>query len=188
MKAKKIFKAINTGLDVVEFVIPIITFCILFVSFVWAVVCRYVLSRPCSWATDIELGCYIWTVLFAASYVMRQDGHVRFTIVYDLLGPKLQTAMRIISNLMIIIPFSLLVKPAYTYISTIRTISPALQISMKYTYMPMIWFIVSVIVYAFRDLLVDVVGIFSPKAQAVMLEVIGKKQTTELEIVEEGGC
>ena len=87
---------------------------------------------------------------------MRKDRHVRFTIVYDLLGPVAQWWMRIISNLMIAVPFALLILPAWRYLVTLRTISTALKVPLKYYYAPMIWFIVSVMLYAIRDLLKDI--------------------------------
>lgn len=143
-------------LDIVELWIPILTFSILFITFFWAVFSRYILGNPCLWSTDVELACYIWTVLFSASYVMRKDRHVRFTIVYDLLGPGMQWWMRVLSNLLIIIPFAVLIVPACRYLFSLRTISTALKIPLKYYYAPIIWFIVSVLLYALRDLINDI--------------------------------
>ncbi|MCB7318210.1 TRAP transporter small permease [Lacrimispora sp. 210928-DFI.3.58] len=143
-------------LNIVELWIPISAFSILFLTFFWAVFSRYILGDPCLWSTDVELACYIWTVLFSASYVMRKDRHVRFTIVYDLLGPVAQWWMRVISNLLISVPFAILVLPTCRYLISLRTISTALKVPLKYYYAPMIWFIVSVMLYALRDLLKDI--------------------------------
>ena len=152
----KLENIIDKILNIVELCIPILAFSILFITFFWAVFSRYILGNPCLWSSDVELACYIWTVLFSASYVMRKDRHVRFTIVYDLLGPVAQWWMRIISNLMIAVPFALLILPAWRYLVTLRTISTALKVPLKYYYAPMIWFIVSVMLYAIRDLLKDI--------------------------------
>ncbi len=152
----KLEHVIDNILNIVELWIPIITFSILFATFFWAVFSRYILGNPCLWSTDVELACYIWTVLFSASYVMRKNKHVRFTIVYDLLGPAAQWWVRVISNLLIIIPFALLIMPACRYLITLRTISTALKIPLKYYYAPMIWFIVSVMLYGLRDLISDI--------------------------------
>ena len=81
----KLENIIDKILNIVELCTPILAFSILFITFFWAVFSRYILGNPCLWSTDVELACYIWTVLFSASYVMRKDRHVRFTIVYDLI-------------------------------------------------------------------------------------------------------
>lgn len=151
----KLRKAGNFLLDLVEMYVPLAAFCILFLTFIWAVFARYVLRQPCGWAIDVELGCYIWTILFAASYVMRKNKHVRFTIVYDLVGSRAQLVMRIVSNLLIIVPFSCLVLPTWRYLRDLRTVTTALQLPLKFYYMPILWFIVSVILYALWDLCAD---------------------------------
>lgn len=153
MKFKKLLTVL---LDVVELYIPLTAFCVLFVTFIWSVIARYLLNTPCSWATDVELGCYIWVVLFSASYVMRLDKHVRFSIVYDMMGSKFQLFIRLISNLLIIIPFALLLGPTYRYLAGLRTISTALRLPLKYYYAPILWFIASVMIYAIRDFVGDI--------------------------------
>ena len=69
-------KAVVFFLDLVELYLPLTAFGILFLTFAWSVFSRYILGRPCGWATDVELGCYIWTVLLAASYVMLSLIHI----------------------------------------------------------------------------------------------------------------
>jgi len=155
----KLRKCGNFLLDLIEMYIPLAAFCILFVTFIWAVFARYVLRQPCSWATDVELGCYIWTILFSASYVMRKDKHVRFTIVYDMVGPRVQLYMRLVSNLIIILPFSCLVIPTWRYLANLKTVTTALQLPLKLYYAPILWFIVSVTVYAVRDFCRDLMAL-----------------------------
>ena len=152
MKQKKI---LITLLDIVELYVPIIAFGILFITFVWSVFARYVLNKPCSWAADVEIGCYIWIVLLAASYVTRLDKHVRFNILYDLLGERVQLFIRIFSNLFIVIPFALLIGPTFRYILDLKTISTSLQLPLKFYYAPILWFIGSTLLYSLRALIRD---------------------------------
>ncbi len=148
-------------LDAVELYIPLAAFCILFATFIWSVITRYIWGKPCSWATDVELGCYIWMVLLSASYVMRKDKHVRFTIIYDLVGPRMQVVMRLISNLLIIFPFACLLLPTCRYLANLNTISTALRLPLRYYYAAIVWFIVSVALYALRDFWRDLKLLFS---------------------------
>ena len=162
-RVKKAAQVVNRCLDFFELVLPICVFCVLFVTFIVATFSRYILNKPLGWATDIEIGCYIWAVLLSASYVMRKNRHVRFTIVYDLLNEKTKWVFRIISNLMIIVPFCFLVKPTWLYLARLRTISPALKLPLKYYYAPILWFIISVILYALRDLIADILLVVKDK-------------------------
>lgn len=151
----KLRKAGTFLLELVEMYIPLAAFCMLFFTFIWATFTRYVLRQPCGWAIDVELGCYLWTILFSASYVMRKNKHVRFTIVYDMMGPRAQLVMRLISNLLIILPFTCLIMPTWRYLAGLRTVTTALQLPLKFYYMPILWFIVSTVLYALRDLCAD---------------------------------
>lgn len=164
-------------LNIVELYIPLAAFCILFITFIWSVIARYLLHSPCSWATDVELGCYIWVVLFSASYVMRLDKHVRFSIVYDMMGDKMKLFIRLVSNLLIIIPFGLLFMPTYRYIAGLRTISTALRLPLKYYYAPILWFIASVMIYAIRDFVKDIKMLYKHKESEISQGKRGKEET-----------
>lgn len=146
-------------MDIIELYIPIGAFSLLFFSFIWAVAARYIFKQPCGWATDVELGCYIWVVLLSASYAMRQNRHVRFTMIYDAVGEGWQAAMRIVSHLLIIIPFSVLFWPTLRYILRLRLLSPALKLPVKFYYAPIVWFVGSTIIYSLIELVKDVRGV-----------------------------
>lgn len=153
MKSGRILK---TVLDIIELYIPMTALCILFLTFIWAIIKRYVFNSPCNWATDVELGAYIWLVLFSASYVMRLDKHVRFTMVYDLFGKKVQFLIRVASNLFVSITFGILFIPTVKHLIRLRTIGPALQLPLKFYYMPIIWFIACVIINSLISLVRDI--------------------------------
>lgn len=160
LKQKKI---VSIVLDVVELYVPIAAFSILFLTFIWSVFTRYVLKQPCGWAADVEIGCYIWVVLLSASYVTRLDKHVRFNIVYELLGKRAQIWVRIFSNIFIIIPFALLIWPTFRYLLDLKTISTSLQLPLKFYYAPILWFIGSTLLYSLRALIGDLRLLVSKK-------------------------
>lgn len=148
-------------LDAIELFLPLIAFACLFLTFVFAIIARYVFDRAFGWTTEIELVGYIWTVILAACYAKRRDRHVRFTLVYDLLGPRMKCVWRIISNLILLVPYLYLFWPTVRYVFRLRTVSFALQIPLKFYYWPMIWLVGIIIVYSAYEIVVDARKLFS---------------------------
>lgn len=155
---KKVIKVLSVVQDIIEIYIPVATFVILFISFVWAVFARYVLNSPPAWGTEIQVASYIWTVLLGACYVRRIDKHVCFTMVYDALPSKGQRIMRIARNSIMGIAYLLLIKPAFTYLINYRTISPSLGIPVKIYFFPIFILILGVCVYSFSSVVKDIIA------------------------------
>lgn len=154
-------KAVVGILDAIELYLPLIAFACLFLTFVFAVISRYVFNRAFGWTTEIELVGYIWTVILAACYAKRRDRHVRFTLVYDLLGPRMRCVWRIISNLILLVPYLYLFMPTVRYVFKLRTVSFALQIPLKFYYWPMIWLVGIIIVYSAYEIAIDARKLFT---------------------------
>jgi C4-dicarboxylate transporter DctQ subunit len=142
--------------DCVEVLIPVITFSVLFLAFVYSVFSRYVLNRPPAWGTEVQVATYIWTVLLGACYVRRLNKHVNFTMVYDLLSEDGQRGLRIFRNLVMGITYAILLKPTVRYIMKYRTVSPSLKIPVKFYFFPIIILTFGVMCYSFADVYRDV--------------------------------
>ena len=55
----------------------------MFVSFLLQIVFRYVLNRPLGWTEEVTVLCWVWVVLWGASFVLDDEEEIRFDIVYD---------------------------------------------------------------------------------------------------------
>lgn len=150
---KKILFAIR---DFIERIIPVITFSILFLAFVYAVFARYVMNKPPAWGTEVQVASYMWTVLIGACYIRRIDKHVKFSMVYDALSPGGQRILRIFRNMVMGITYAILLFPTITYIKKYRTISPSLRVPVKYYFFPIIVLVFQVMCYSFADVYKDI--------------------------------
>jgi len=103
-------------LDITEIYIPAIAFSLLFIAFLIQVFFRYFLV-PLTWPLEFTLMMFIWSTLFGACYAMRDDTHVRFTLIYDNAAPKVKFWMRIIGNLMLLISFIIAFIPTYNWVN-----------------------------------------------------------------------
>ena len=64
----------------------------------WQVFARYVLNAPPSWSEQAALYILVWTVLFAAAAGVREQFHIRITVVQDNL-PTGGRLLRILAHL-----------------------------------------------------------------------------------------
>ena len=149
-------KALNIFRDIVERIIPVITFSILFLAFIYAVFSRYILNKPPAWGTEIQVASYIWTVLISACYIRRIKKHVKFTMVYDMLSPKGQRLLRIFRNTVMGVTYLVLLFPTMTYVKKYRTISPSLRVPVKYYFFPIVVLVFCVMCYSFSDVYEDI--------------------------------
>ena len=151
--AKKALKFLQTFWEII---VPSIAVIVMFGTFIYSIVTRYVLNMPCTWANELQAWSYIWLVLPAACYVRRINNHVRFTVVYDLLPEKGKLYMRIFGDLLIGITFLIIFPYACKYVFTITTFSPIFRINLRYIYFPFIPFILAGAGYSLYDAFCDI--------------------------------
>ena len=161
----KVIQLRNVARDIFEIYMPILAFCILFISFVYSIFARYVFNAPPAWATEIQVGTYIWTVMLSAAYVRRIDKHVKFDILYDHLSEKWKCYFRIFRNLLMGITYVFLFIASISYISRYRTLSPYFRIPVKIYFCPIIYLSFSVMLYSIFDAVKDIRTVIAQRKQ-----------------------
>ncbi len=159
--------------DFYEIVIPSTAFLMMFMVFIWGIFCRYVLKTSATWANEIQILGYLWTVLPAALWARRRNDHVCFALLYDSVNPAWQRVIRILGNLFMAVMYTFLFLGSVKYIMNLRQRSMALEISLKYLYLPFPVLIGGIWVYSVWDLFSD--------TRDIMLEALGKKEPIRME-------
>ena len=85
----------------------------MFLSYVVLIVYRYVFKASFDWLYELNIMSFMWCGIFAASYGSRTDTHVKFTILYDRLPEKMKLALDIVTNLAIVVTFSIIFPKAW---------------------------------------------------------------------------
>ena len=143
-------------LDITEIYIPAIAFSLLFIAFLIQVFFRYFLV-PLTWPLEFTLMMFIWTTLFGACYAMRDDTHVRFTLIYDNSAPKVKFWMRIIGNLMLFISFIIAFIPTYNWVNFMSfKKSNVLKVPMNIVFFPYVIFMIIMMGRIAYNLYIDV--------------------------------
>lgn len=162
--------------DFYEIVIPSAAFLMMFIVFIWGIFCRYILKISATWANEIQILGYLWTVLPAALWARRRNDHVCFALLYDSVNPVWQRIIRILGNLFMAIMYTFLFLGSVKYIMNLRQRSMALEISLKYLYLPFPILIGGIWVYSVWDLFTD--------TRDIVLEAMGKKEPISREKVD----
>ncbi|WP_419765239.1 MAG: TRAP transporter small permease [Arcobacter sp.] len=110
------------------------------------VVARYVFDASLTWATELTIFLFLWSVFFGAAYCFKKDAHIAVTIVLDNVPSKIAKVMLILSHT---VTFAFLVAVSYYGVLYItEVIIPLDERSIDLWNMPM-WIIYLVIPISF---------------------------------------
>jgi len=139
-------------LDAIEIYIPVLTFCVLFLSFITQIIARY-FFKPLLWPEELSLMCFVWTALLGGLYAKRDDSHVAFSMLYDSVKPRTQNLMRIAGDALMLFAFLLAFIPSWKYVSFMSyKKSDVLLIPMNIVFFPYMIFLADMIVRVLIDL------------------------------------
>ena len=60
---------------------------------------RYVFDASLTWASELTIFCFLWSVFFAAAYCFKKDAHISITVVLDIVPSRVAKVMLLISHL-----------------------------------------------------------------------------------------
>lgn len=153
---KQFMTVLNRIRDIIEIYIPVTAFIIMFITFILQIVMRYIFKYPLTWAYEVTVIGFSWTVILGACYAMRTRSHVKFTLLYDMLSGKKAAILRSLGNLILIIGFILLIVPSYKYVTFMNFQSTSVfKIKLSWIFAPFVYFLISIILYTFEELVED---------------------------------
>ena len=142
--------------DIFEIYIPVIAFTVMFMTFIVQIIARYVFKYPLTWAYEVTIIGFSWTVIFGASYAMRTRSHVKFTLIYDMLSGKKAALLRLSGNVIILIAFIALVVPSIDYVLFMNFQSTSVfKIRLSWIFSAFIYFLASMIIYTVAEITED---------------------------------
>jgi len=93
---------------------------LMFVSFLLQIFFRYVLNRPLGWTEEVTVLCWVWVVLWGASFVVADAEEVRFDIVYNAVPGRVRRAFTIVSCLALVVLMALSLPATWQYVAFMR--------------------------------------------------------------------
>jgi len=92
----------------------------MFVSFLLQIVFRYALNRPLGWTEEVTVLCWVWVVLWGASFVATEHEEVRFDILSSAVPARTRRAFTIVSSLVLVVLMALALPATWHYVAFMR--------------------------------------------------------------------
>jgi TRAP-type C4-dicarboxylate transport system permease small subunit len=92
----------------------------MFVSFLLQIFFRYVLNRPLGWTEEVTVLCWVWVVLWGASFVVADAEEVRFDIVYNAVPAGARRVFTIVACAALVVLMALSLPATWRYVAFMR--------------------------------------------------------------------
>lgn len=109
----KRLKRINDLIKKGELIFGTTALLIIFFLITVNIIKRYFLHNAWGWAGELNGFLYAWVAFISAAYSMADDRHVNITLVEQKFGKRVSFTIRIFTDLLTIIGFTLLMFPTY---------------------------------------------------------------------------
>lgn len=118
----------------------------LFLVFVVQVTARFGFNKPLAWTDEMAVILYVWTILWAAAFMVPEREHVVFDLVYQAASPRVRRYMRITGHIMIGGLSALALPASWSYIRFMeREGTPVLGLPFMWVFLPFALLLVSLI-------------------------------------------
>jgi len=67
------------------------------------VVARYLFHSSLTWAGELTMYLFLWSVFFGAAYCFKEDAHISVTVLLDRVNPKVAKILMIVSHIVTLI-------------------------------------------------------------------------------------
>ena len=121
-------------------------FAALFVVFLVQIGARFVFNRPLPWTDEAAVVLYIWVILWAAAFIVREREHVAFDLLWNAAGRRTRRAMRIAGHLMLGGLAAWALPGCWDYVQFMkREGTPVLGLSFMLVFLPFVALLVSIV-------------------------------------------
>jgi len=136
---------------------------ILFLTFIYQVIMRFVFNKPLTWSDELIVILYVFSMFWAGAFLLEEKNHVMLDLLYEHL-PALGKRVFSVTYSMIIAGLFLYAIPAsYSYVRfMMREDTPVLGVPFGLVFAPFVLFLIAISVAYLRKLIV----LFGPNWRA----------------------
>ncbi len=113
---------------------------LMFISFLLQIAFRYVLNQPLGWTDEVTVLCWVWLVLWGASFILSDKDEIRFDIVYSLVSRRTRRNFTLISSLALVVLFVISLPASWHYVLFMKREKSA-YLGMRFDYLYSIYVI-----------------------------------------------
>lgn len=115
----------------------------IFLSFILQIVSRYVIRQPLGWTLEACLLSWLWLVFWSSAFTLKEQDHVRFTILIDAAGPATRKVYVLLTGLSIIAAFAISLPATFDFVSFMKIEKTSL-LKVRFDYVFAIYLIFAV--------------------------------------------
>ncbi len=132
-----------------------LSYAVLFLTFIFQVVLRFVFDKPLTWSDELIVILYVFSMFWAGAFLLKEKDHVMLDMLYEHLPPQGKRVFSILYSLIIGGLFLWAVPASYSYVSfMMRENTPVLEIPFGLVFGVFILFLLSIGLLYVRKLLV----------------------------------
>lgn len=117
---------------------------LMFVCFILQIVFRYVLNKPLGWSEEVTVLCWVWVVLWGASFILSDHDEIRFDIVTGLVSESTRRVFTVVSCTALIVLFAVSLPATWNYVIFMKREKSA-YLGMRFDYLYSIYVIFAVV-------------------------------------------
>lgn len=126
--------------------VPMLSFIIVFVTFMLTIFTRYVIRVAIPWSYEVSILGYIYCMFFGSGIAVTRDEHVVFSLIYDKLKPAGKLFCKILYNMVLIALICCAFIPVCKSIFAMKQITGILKMPYKYIFAPYLWMLAEIVV------------------------------------------
>lgn len=136
---------------------------ILFLTFIYQVVMRFVFNKPLTWSDELIVILYVFSMFWAGAFLLKEKDHVMLDLIYEHLPPQGKRAFSVAYSLLIGGLFLWAVPESYSYVRfMMRENTPVLGVPFGLVFAAFILFLLAIGLAYIRKLIV----LFGPNWKA----------------------
>lgn len=118
----------------------------MFLAFVLQVTSRYVFNAPLEWTQELCLTTWLWTVFWGAAFCLRDQDHIRFDMLYNVVSRRTRRIFAAVCAAAIVVSLLAALPGTWSFVSflTIKK-SASMRIPLAYVFGIYLVFMVAVI-------------------------------------------
>ena len=128
---------------------------ILFLTFIFQVIMRFIFNKPLTWSDELIVILYVFSMFWAGAFLLKEKDHVMLDLIYEHLPAQGKRAFSIAYSLLIGGLFLWAVPASYSYISfMMREKTPVLDVPFGIVFGAFMLFLLAVGLFYVRKLFV----------------------------------
>ena len=119
--------------------VPMVAFCVVFITFMATIFCRYVLRFAIPWSYEVSILGYMYCMFFGSGIALKRDEHVVFSLLYDKLSPLGQLISKLVYNAVLIVLICIVFTPCLNSLMASTMKTGILKMPYKVVFAPFLW-------------------------------------------------